>query len=153
MSLNTPKTLKKSTFSTENDEFNELSTTALLARKSVPALHRELANNYVLIKKIYKFQAVKSALTQMDRAMLAKYDFAPLAETTIEKVNKELELMRNMSADESEEKRNDADELIKIRTKELKYIVATSYASISNEIYKGYLALENYFIEISKYSD
>ena len=66
MSLNTPKTLKKSTFSTENDEFNELSTTALLARKSVPTLHRELANNYVLIKRIYKFQAVKSALTQTD---------------------------------------------------------------------------------------
>ena len=151
MSLNTPKTLKKSTFSTENDEFNELSTTALLARKSVPALHRELANNYVLIKRIYKFQAVKSALTQMDRAMLAKYDFAPLAETTIEKVNKELELMRNMSADESEEKRNDADELIKIRTKELKYIVASIYSSLHNELYNGYVAMERYFEEISKY--
>ena len=37
--------------------------------------------------------------------------------------------------------------------KELKCIVATSYASISNEIYKGYLALENYFMEISKYGD
>ena len=122
-----------------------------MARKSVPALHRELANNYVLIKRIYKFQAVKSALTQMDRAMLVKYDFAPLAETTIEKVNKELELMRNMSADESEEKRNDADELIKIRTKELKYIVASRYSSLHNELYNGYVAMERYFEEISKY--
>ena len=122
-----------------------------MARKSVPALHRELANNYVLIKRIYKFQAVKSALTQMDRAMLAKYDFAPLAETTIEKVNKELELMRNMSADESKEKRNDADELIKIRTKELKYIVASRYSSLHNELYNGYVAMERYFEEISKY--
>ena len=49
------KAVKKSTFSTEEDEFNELSTSALLARKSVPLLHRELANNYVLIKRIYKF--------------------------------------------------------------------------------------------------
>ena len=83
--------------------------------------------------------------------MLAKYDFAPLAETTIEKVNKELELMRNMSADESEEKRNDADELIKIRTKELKYIVASRYSSLHNELYNGYVAMERYFEEISKY--
>ncbi len=151
MSLNTPKTLKKSTFSTENDEFNELSTTALLARKSVPALHRELANNYVLIKRIYKFQAVKSALTQQDKAILDKYNFAPLAETTIEQVNKELELMRSMSADESEEKRNDADELIIIRTKELKYIVASRYSSLHNELNNGYVAMERYFEEISKY--
>ena len=151
MSLNTPKTLKKSTFSTENDEFNELSTTALLARKSVPALHRELANNYVLIKRIYKFQAVKSALTQQDKAILDKYNFAPLAETTIEQVNKELELMRNMSADEIEEKRNDADELIIIRTKELKYIVASRYSSLHNELNNGYVAMERYFEEISKY--
>jgi len=49
--------------------------------------------------------------------------------------------------------RKESDEILEIRTKELKYIIATSYASISNEIYKGYLALENYFIEISKYSD
>lgn len=151
MSLNTPKTLKKSTFSTENDEFNELSTTALLARKSVPALHRELANNYVLIKRIYKFQAVKSALSQQDKTILDKYNFAPLAETTIEQVNKELELMRSMSANENEETRNDADELIKIRTKELKYIVASRYSRLHNELHNGYVAMERYFEEISKY--
>lgn len=151
MSLNTPKTLKKSTFSTENDEFNELSTTALLARKSVPALHRELANNYVLIKRIYKFQAVKSALSQQDKTILDKYNFASLAETTIEQVNKELELMRSMSANENEETRNDADELIKIRTKELKYIVASRYSSLHNELHNGYVAMERYFEEISKY--
>ena len=52
-----------------------------------------------------------------------------------------------------EKLKKDADMILEIRTKELKYIVATSYASISNEIYKGYLALENYFIEISKYND
>ena len=45
------------------------------------------------------------------------------------KFNRELELMRNMSANENEETRNDSDELIKIRTKELKYIVASRYSS------------------------
>ena len=83
--------------------------------------------------------------------MLEKYDFQPLAETSIEKVNRELELMRNMSANENEETRNDSDELIKIRTKELKYIVASRYSSFCSEINNGYMALERYFEEISKY--
>ena len=56
-----------------------------------------------------------------------------------------------MSGDENLKK--DSDMLLEIRTKELKFIVATSYANISNEIYKGYLALESYFTEISKYND
>lgn len=151
MSMNTQKQGLKSTFSKENDEFTELSTTALLARKSVPALHRELANNYVLIKRIYKFQAVKSTLTEQNKNLLNKYNFLPLAETSIEKVNSELELMRNMSANENEQVRFEADELIKIRTKELKYITASSYSRYDNELNKGYTALERYFEEISKY--
>lgn len=151
MSMNTQKTIKKSTFSTENDEFNELSTSALLARKSVPLLHRELANNYTLIKRIYKFQAVKSALTQADKVVLKEFGFAPLAEISIEEMNRELGIMRSMSADSDEKKRHDADELIKIRTKELKYIVASRYPALNSEINNGYMALERYFEEISRY--
>ena len=47
--------------------------------------------------------------------------------------------------------RAEADELIQIRAKELKYIIASSYADITNEIYNGYLALNRYFEDISKY--
>jgi len=151
MSMNTQKQSLKSTFSKENDEFTELSTTALLARKSVPALHRELANNYILIKRIYKFQAIKSSLSEQDKILLNKYSFAPLAETTISKVNSELELMRSLSSNENEQIRLEADELIKIRTKELKYITASSYSRYDNELNNGYTALERYFEEISKY--
>ena len=41
--------------------------------------------------------------------------------------------------------------LLQIRSKELKYIVASRYATITNEIYNGYKALERYFEEISKF--
>ncbi len=147
MSMNT----QKSTLSTKDDEFTELSTSALLARKYVPALHRELANNYILIKRIYKFQAVKSALSEQEKNLLKKYSFKALAETSIKQVNKELELMRNLSANEDNQTRLDADELIKIRTKELKYITASSYSKYNNELNNGYTALERYYEEISKY--
>ncbi len=151
MSLNTQKQGLKSTLSSEQDIFTELSTSALLARKSVPALHRELANNYVLIKKIYKFPAVKSLITEQDKNLLNKYSLKPLAETDIHTINKELEQIRNLSADKNEEMRKDAEGLIITRTKELKYIVASNYSKYSNEINNGYMALEKYFEEISKY--
>ena len=65
----------------------------------------------------------------------------------------ELALLQKWAVSGDEKLKKDADEILEIRTKELKFIVATSYANISNELYKGYLALENYFMEISKYGD
>ena len=65
----------------------------------------------------------------------------------------ELELLQKWAVSADEKLKADSDAILEIRTKELKFIVATSYASISNELYKGYLALENYFVEISKYND
>ena len=46
---------------------------------------------------------------------------------------------------------NDADEIIQIRAKELKFLAASRYVNITSEIYSGYKALERYFEEISKY--
>ena len=94
-----------------------------------------------------------SRISNAEKALLAKYDFNTLEYTTVKQMYEELELLQKWSVTGDEKLKNDADAILEIRTKELKYIVATSYASISNEIYKGYLALENYFIEISKYSD
>lgn len=47
--------------------------------------------------------------------------------------------------------KDDAEKLLEIRVKELKYLDASRYASISNEIYNGYLALEHYLQEISRF--
>ena len=63
----------------------------------------------------------------------------------------ELALLQKWSASDDEKLKTDADSIMEIRTKELKFIDANSYANISNEIYKGYIALEHYFEEISKY--
>ena len=43
----------QSTFSRDDDAFTALSTSALLAKSSVPYSHRRIADNYVIIKKIY----------------------------------------------------------------------------------------------------
>ena len=47
----------KSTFSSDNDTFTSNSFAALLAKNNVPISHKRIADNYLVIKKIFKFQA------------------------------------------------------------------------------------------------
>jgi hypothetical protein len=143
----------RSAFSREDEVFTSRSYAALLAKNIIPYSHRKMADNYVIIKRIFKFQAVMSRITNTEKSLLAKYDFNTLEYTTVKQMYEELALLQKWAVSADEKLKADSDAILEIRTKELKFIVATSYASISNEIYKGYLALENYFIEISKYAD
>lgn len=143
----------RSAFSREEEVFTSRSFAALLAKNIIPYSHKKMADNYVIIKRVFKFQAVMSRITKTERNLLAKYDFNTLEYTTVKQMYEELALLQKWAVSSDETLRKDSDEILEIRTKELKYIIATSYASISNEIYKGYIALENYFIEISKYGE
>ena len=143
----------RSAFSNEEEVFTSRSYAALLAKNTIPYSHRKLADNYVIVKKVFKFQAVMPRITNTEKALLAKYDFNTLEFTTVKQMYEELSLLQKWAVSADETLKKDSDEILEIRTKELKFIVATSYANISNEIYKGYLALENYFMEISKYND
>ena len=141
----------QSMFSSDEDAFTALSTSALLAKSSVPYSHRRIADNYIIIKRVYRFQAVQSRITSAERQLLQKYDFNTLEFSTIKQINDELAYLKKWSTSSNELLRKDADTLLQIRSKELKYIVASRYASITNEIYNGYKALERYFEEISKF--
>ena len=143
----------RSAFSREEEFFKSRSYASLLAKNIIPYSHRKLADNYVIIKRVFKFQAVMPRITNTEKKLLAKYDFNTLEYTTVKQMYEELALLQKWAVSGDEKLKKDADEILEIRTKELKFIVATSYANISNELYKGYLALENYFIEISKYND
>lgn len=141
----------QSSLSNENDTFTSLSTTALLAKSAVPYSHRRAADNYVIIKRIYKFQAVQSRISNQELVLLKKYDFNPLEYSTIKQINEELAYLKKWSTSSNEMLSKDADEIIQIRAKELKFIVSSRYAVSSNEVYDGYKALEKYFDEISKF--
>ena len=141
----------KSSFSSKDDSFTSRSYAAMLAKNNVPYSHKKVADNYIVIKKIYKFQAVQSRITPTEKELLAKYDFNTLEYTTAKQMNDELSLLQIWSASADAAKKTDADKIIEIRAKELKFIDANCYATISNEIYKGYVALSHYFEEISKF--
>ena len=141
----------QSVFSSDEDAFTALSTSALLAKSSVPYSHRRIADNYVIIKRVYRFQAVQSRITNAEIQLLKKYDFNTLEFSTIKQINDELSYLKKWSTSTNELLRKDADTILQIRSKELKYIVASRYSSITNEIYNGYKAVERYFEEISKF--
>ena len=140
-----------SSLSTNDDVFTALSTSALLAKSAVPYSHRRVADNYVIIKKVYRFQAVQSRISNAEIQLLKKYEFNTLEFSTIKQINEELSYLKKWSASPVEDLRHDADKIIQIRCKELKYIIASRYATVTNEIYNGYKALERYFEEISKF--
>ena len=141
----------QSTFSSEDDAFTALSTSALLAKSAVPYSHRRVADNYVIIKRIYRFQAVQSRISNSERQLLQKYDFNTLEFSTIKQINEELAYLKKWATSSNELLRKDADSLLQIRCKELKFLVASRYTSITDELYNGYKALERYFEEISKF--
>ena len=143
--------ITQSSFSSENDTFTSLSTSALLAKNAVPASHRRAADNYVIIKRIYKFQVVQSRITNQEMVLLKKYDFNTLEFSTIKQVNEELSYLKKWAFSSNELLRQDADEIIQIRTKELKFIVASKYSAVTGEVYDGFKALERYFEEITKF--
>ena len=143
----------KSAFSKEDDSFTSRSYAALLAKNTIPYSHRKVADNYIIIKRVFKFQAVMSRINNTERALLAKYDFNVLEYTTVKQMYEELELLQKWSSSQDVKLKSDADQILEIRAKELKFIDANRYANTSNEIYKGYIALEHYFEEISKYKE
>lgn len=154
LSENTEQTVitEQSALSDENDKFSNLSTSALLAKVNVPLSHVLVADNYMVIKKIYGSPVVKSRINNQEKALLAKYDFNQLEYTTIKQINEELALLKKWSLSLDANLKKDSDEIMNIRSKELKYLAACRYTLITNEIYNGYMALEKYFEDISKYS-
>ncbi len=137
--------------SSENDSYCALSMSALLASGEVPASHKRIADNYMIIKKIYGFNTLQSGISNVDKNRLLKYDFSPLEFSTMKQINEEIEYLKKWATSRYPIVRSEADEILNIRVKELKYLNANKYAMLSNEFYNGFMALEKYFEKISKY--
>lgn len=134
-----------------NDLCSDLDTSALLAKASVPFSHRRIADNYVILRKICSFQVVQPRISKMETALLMKYSFNTLENTTISKINQELALLKQWSTSTNDELRADSDEILRIRVKELKFMLSNNYTVNSNEVFKGYKAIETYLKNINSY--
>lgn len=134
-----------------DDLCTDLEVSALLAKSSVPYSHRRIANNYVTLRRICPFQVVQPRITKVEQAMLSRYLFSTLENTTISRVNRELSQLKDWATSTDDTLRNDSNEILNIRVKELKFILSNSYTSNTNEMFKGYKAVEAYLVNITKY--
>lgn len=141
----------KSSFSTDNNIFTSRSYAALLAKNKVPLSHKQIADNYMVIKKIFKFQVNHNKISNAEKELLRKYDFNLLEYTTMQQMYDELTLLQKWSLSDDEQLKKDSDTILQIRVSELKYLESNNYVAVSNEIYNGYQALAHYLKEISKF--
>ena len=135
----------------KDDMLSDLVVSSLLAKTSVPYSHRRIASDYVILKQIFDFQTVQPKITLVESEKLKKYHFDTLENTTISQANKELALLKEWATSTDDNLRDDSVELLSIRVKELKYMLSYSYTNSTNEVFKGYKAVDAYLISIPRY--
>ncbi len=151
------KTVSKQTKNYNNlNYFNPLneesmSVASLVDRSSIPQSHKIIANNYMFMKKMYGSFVINAQITNEERKLLAKFDFSPLEYSTPNQIEEEIKFLKKWSNSQDVEMKKFADEIIKIRVKELKNILANRHVFVSNEIYMGFRVFEQYLEKISKY--
>lgn len=134
-----------------DDLLTELVGSALMAKISVPFSHRRVASSYVILRDIFQYQIVQPRITNVENALLAKYGFATLENSSISTVNAEIMKLKDWATSTDDGLRNDANELLNIRVKEMKFIMSNNYSARSGELLNGYKALETYLVNINKY--
>ena len=133
-----------------NDYYADINTSTVLGRTQVPMKHKQLAANYVLIKRIFGPCAAVIPITNSDRAILARHGFMPLENSTISQINKQIEQLKSWSNSGDILLGAYANELFEIRIKELKYLRLTVSSGRAVEFQDGYQALEKYIEYIAK---
>ena len=146
----------QSTYGTTREEqlnslFSTLATPVLLANGRVPSSHKRVADNYIIIKRFYKSQSLKSCILNSEMDLLRRYNRKALSELSVAEVNHEILTLQDWSFSGDDRLMKDAETLIQIRAKELRFILSSKYSLYSYEINNGYRALERYFEEITKF--
>ena len=126
------------------DYYSNVNTAIALGKVHVPIKHKQLASNYVLIKKIFGNCSAIIPITATDRATLLRHGFQPLEYTTISQINRQIEQLKNWSNSGDILLGAYANELFEIRIKELKYIRLTVPSGRYVEFKDGYKAFEKY---------
>ena len=127
-----------------NDIYSNINTAVALGKTHVPMKHKQLASNYVLIKKIFGYSAATIPITQADRATLARHGFSTLENTSVSQINRQIEQLKNWANSGDILLSAYSNELFEIRIKELKHLRLTMTSARSVEFQEGYKALEKY---------
>ena len=133
-----------------NDYYANINTAVALGKIQVPIKHKQLASNYVLIKRIFGSCAAVIPITNADRAVLSRHGFMQLENTTISQMNRQIEQLKSWSNSGDILLGAYANELFEIRIKELKYLRLTTTPARTSEFQDGYQALEKYIEYVAR---
>ena len=133
-----------------SDYYSNINTAVALGKLHVPMKHKQLAANYVLIKKIFGNCAAAIPITNTDRATLSRHGFQQLEYSSIEQVNRQIEQLKNWANGGDILLSAYANELFEIRIKELKFMRLTMTSASSVEFSDGWMALEKYVEYIAR---
>ncbi|MBR5305264.1 MAG: hypothetical protein IKU37_10600 [Candidatus Gastranaerophilales bacterium] len=133
-----------------NDYYANINTAVALGKMQVPVKHKQLASNYILIKKIFGSCSAAIPITNADRSILGRHGFMPLENSTISQVNRQIEQLKSWANSGDILLSAYANELFEIRIKELKYLRLTVTSGRRTEFQDGFLALEKYIEYIAR---
>ncbi len=131
-------------FSNVDEAFENISLQSLFRKSRISAKQKEVANNYMVIKRIFGFSAVNSRISNSETALLRQYGMRLLEETTSRTMFNELETLIEWSKTGDAIKRVHSDNIFEIRVKELKFLQANNSLMKLGELYDGYSILERY---------
>lgn len=131
-------------FSNANEAFENISLQSLFRKSRISARQKEVANNYMVIKKIFGFSAVNSRISNTETTLLRQYGMRLLEETTSATMFRELETLIEWAKNGDAIKRMHSDNIFEIRVKELKFLQANNSILKLGELYDGYSVLEKY---------
>ena len=143
-SLGNRQQLYGKNFSNTSAEFENISLQSLFKKSRISPRQKEIANNYMVIKKIFGFSAVNSRVSNSEAGLLRQYSLKPLEETTYRSLVNELETLIEWSKTGDALKKMHSDNIFEIRVKELKFLQANNSLLKLGELYDGYSVLEKY---------
>ena len=143
-SLGNRQQLYGKNFSNTSAEFENISLQSLFKKSRISPRQKEIANNYMVIKKIFGFSAVNSRVSNSEAGLLRQYSLKPLEETTYRSMVNELETLIEWSKTGKKKKKMHSDNIFEIRVKELKFLQANNSLLKLGELYDGYSVLEKY---------
>ena len=133
-----------------NEFYSDINTSIVLAKSQVPIKHKQLASNYMLIKKIFGHSAAPIPITNSDKAVLSRHGFSTLENSSISQVNRQIEQLKSWANSGDILLEVYAKELFEIRIKELKFLFLTMNSSRRIEFSDGFKAFEKYVEYIAK---
>ena len=123
---------------------DDISIQGLFLRGKASGCQKNIANNYVTLKRMFQYSVVQAKVTNVEYSILKDNDMAPLEDTTSDKLYDELLKIIEYNETKDPVKAQIADKIFQIRTKELKYIFANVPSARLGEMKDGYIILDRY---------